>query len=98
MIVTLNPAINSTTLFYDSDGNNVDWNVRYSLTNNSELLHKLVNFKLSYLLINELTRRELIEFHLTGFNLVKLLNATDTKFKYRYYLNWFSLVKLVLFK
>ena len=65
MIVTLNPAINSTTLFYDSDGNNVDQNVRYSLTNNSELLHKLVNFKLSYLLINELTRRELIEFHLT---------------------------------
>jgi hypothetical protein len=97
MIITLNPAINSTTLFYDSDGNNLDWFV-YSLTNNSELLHKLVNFKLSYLLINELTRRELIELHLTGFNLVKLLNATDTKFKYRYYLNWFDLVKLLLFK
>ena len=97
-MITLNPAINFCLLFYDEDNNNVDWNVRYSLSNNNELLHKLDNFKLSYLVINELTGRELIEFHLTGFNLVKLLNNTDTKFKYRYYLNWFSLIKLVLFK
>jgi len=97
-MITLNPAINSTTLFYDSDGNNVDWNVRYSLSNNSKLLTKIDNYRLIYYIYHDLTKRELIDFHLTGFNLVKLLNATDTKFKYRYYLNWFSLVKLLLFK
>lgn len=98
-MIILNPTLNPTTLFYDSDNNNVDWNVKYSLTNNSELLVNLSNYSYLYQLITKhLTKRELIELHLTGFKLVRLLNGTNTKFKYKYYLTWFDLIKLILFK
>ena len=97
-MITMNPAINSTILFYDEDSNNVDWNIKYSLTNHSSLLNEIYHFKLVNATYHELNKLDLIKFHLTGLKLVKLLNATNTKFKYRYYLNWFSLIKLVLLK